>query len=396
MSQSPKKLAAPLQQSHVVRKPETTHTIICADTNSALRAIPAESIDCIVTSPPYLGLRDYNVAPTIWDAQPHCIHQWGSARNGRSQSGATAGSTLTGAPPGPERRPRWQHRHCTLCTAWEGCLGHEPSRTDYVRHLTDICSQLHRVLKSNGTFWLNIADTLAHAAQGNPSRQSNPAPKSLNAVPELLTLALQQSGWILRTNIIWNKTNSQPDNAPDRPTISHENILFLTKRARYAYNSEAVAEPATSQPGTRNRRSVWNIPTSPYHGAHTAPFPVALPTICIAAGSPPNGVILDPFAGSGTTGIAAPKLGTCLYRHRRIPRTLQPRTRENTRWIATPHIPDTSSLTHNSRRKIAPARVSNAVAQAIKEHPTASPTDLTEIIASQLSKPAPPNHRSTK
>jgi site-specific DNA-methyltransferase (adenine-specific)/site-specific DNA-methyltransferase (cytosine-N4-specific) len=129
-------------------------------------------------------------------------------------------------------------------------------------------------------------------------------------VPWKLAFALQADGWYLRTDIIWNKPNCQPESVKDRPTRSHEYVFLFSKSERYFYDWEAVKEPAAdSKQGTKNRRTVWNINTEPYPGSHFAVYPRALARLCIQAGSRQGDKVLDPFFGSGTTGVVCQELG---------------------------------------------------------------------------------------
>ncbi len=184
--------------------------------------------------------------------------------------------------------------------------------------MAKVFSQVRRVLKHDGTLWLNIGDsytsggrTWRAADKKNPVRAMNvrPAtpeglkPKDLIGVPWLLAFALQKEGWYLRADIIWNKPNCQPESVKDRPTRSHEYIFLFSKSEHYRYEPAAVRGP-----NGRNIRTVWDIHTQPYPEAHFATFPPALIEPCIKLGSSPSELILDPFIGSGTTGLVALKL----------------------------------------------------------------------------------------
>jgi DNA modification methylase len=190
---------------------------------------------------------------------------------------------------------------------------------EYVNHLRDIFREVHRVLRPDGTLWLNIGDsytsgdrTWRAADRKNPARAMSyrPAtpeglkPKDLIGVPWRVAFALQQDGWYLRSDIVWYKPNCQPESVKDRPTHAHEYIFLLTKSENYYYDYEAVREPADEAGNTRNRRTVWQIPTQPYPEAHFATFPSELVYPSLLAGSQPGDTVLDPFFGSGTTGLA--------------------------------------------------------------------------------------------
>lgn len=226
-------------------------------------------------------------------------------------------------------------------------LGTESSPEEYTRKLVEAFREVARVLKDDGTLWLNIGDNYArHIEDGGIKR------KDLIGIPWLLALALRSDGWYLRADIIWNKPNAMPESAKDRPARSHEYVftqqsghLLLRRRGRQgagrrvrskkpgrkrgnaktfrggtAYtHDQAKANSAEvdrgshglqrNETGKRNRRDVWTIATRPYKGAHLSTFPEELAKICILAGSKPGDTVLDPFSGSGTTGAAALKEG---------------------------------------------------------------------------------------
>jgi DNA modification methylase len=252
-----------------VSKGETmkTEKIYQGNCIEVLKDFHDESIDCVVTSPPYWGLRDYNE---------------------------------------------------------EEQLGLEETPEEFVDNLVKVFSEVKRVLKSSGSVWLNLGDSYYN--------------KSLAGIPFRVAFALQSDGWYLRQDIIWHKPNPMPESVQDRCTKSHEYIFLLTKSPKYFYDIDAIKEKAISEPhsrgniitkdntnknssqnvsdvnkvfspdGMRNKRSVWTITTKPYREAHFATFPIELPITCIKAGCPEGGIVLDPFFGSGTTGLAAQEL----------------------------------------------------------------------------------------
>jgi len=343
--------------------------VIEGDAREALPAVPAESVQCVVTSPPYWGLRDYGV---------------------------------------------------------EGQLGLESTPEEYVANLVAVFREIRRVLRKDGTVWLNLGDSYVSGQGGRqsaigelppvirrdrpepkarpeldnapsgwaeravtprtyPGRDSGLKPKDLYGMPWRVAFALQADGWWLRSDIIWAKPNPMPESVTDRPTKAHEYVFLLSKSARYFYDADAVQEPFQSSPsdlrkmaeaqeriggltkesldprarasaltnmgrkrsvgnkqaataalaaigsgtrtyggfndrwdeakanedlpGGRNLRSVWNIATEPFPEAHFATFPKKLVEPCIKAGSRPGDLILDPFCGSGTTGVVALRLG---------------------------------------------------------------------------------------
>lgn len=282
-------------------------TIHRGDCREILRTLPDESLNCCVTSPPYWGLRDYGI---------------------------------------------------------ENQLGLEATPEEYVAHLVEVFREVRRVLRDDGTLWLNLGDSYAAGGNNAGSRPedltdkqrsnrgcryerriapSGLKPKDLVGIPWRVAFALQADGWYLRSDIIWHKPNPMPEAVTDRPTKAHEYIFLLSKSEKYYYDAEAIKEPAESRslskwqdrkadgeptrrgdPSTsghitrtatlassdgRNKRSVWTVPTEPYPEAHFATFPEDLIKPCIKAGSPSGGTVLDPFGGSGTTAQVARALG---------------------------------------------------------------------------------------
>lgn len=266
-----------------------------------LAQLDDESVQCVVTSPPYWRLRDYGV---------------------------------------------------------EGQLGFEATPDEYLSKMVDVFREVRRVLRPDGTVWLNMGDTYNSIPGGyypdgifdRPSRGAQRIrglhraaalkPKDLIGIPWRLALGLQADGWWLRSDIIWHKPNPMPESVTDRPTKSHEYVFLLTKSAKYYYDAEAVREPAqdwgdrdrtnwsarinaenygqTPNAGGekgdfaesgRNLRDVWTIPTQPYLEAHFATFPEKLVEPCIKAGTAKDDTVLDPFCGSGATGVVALRLG---------------------------------------------------------------------------------------
>jgi site-specific DNA-methyltransferase (adenine-specific) len=281
------------------------YTLHVGDCLESMRGMPDQSVNCCVTSPPYFGLRDYGV---------------------------------------------------------DGQLGLEPTPDDFVAALVAVLREVRRVLRDDGTLWLNLGDSYAR----NPAKgQHKPGQgggknayvydngngrasstfigdglkeKDLIGIPWRVAFALQADGWYLRQDIIWQKPNPMPESVRDRCTKAHEYVFLLSKSPRYHFDWQTMQEPAGTTPrgsshsfarktattpppssprqhrddrpdvahqGMRNRRSVWNVATKPYKGAHFATFPAELIEPCILAGCPEGGTVLDPFGGSGTTaGVA--------------------------------------------------------------------------------------------
>lgn len=296
--------------------------IFNGDCREVLKSLPDNSVQCCVTSPPYWGLRDYGTAD--WEGgDPECEHsismptKWNDPKRGtqvlRPEVANRGGDAST----------------CHNCgaTRIDQQIGLEQSPDEFVAEMVAVFREVRRVLKDDGTLWLNLGDSYA----GNNSRASNGGragfgtpretvtnriadglkPKDLVGIPWRVALALQADGWYLRQDIIWHKPNPMPESVKDRCTKAHEYIFLLSKSQHYYFDSEAIKEPSVkslegrSSAGDigefKNKRSVWTVPTRPYKGAHFASFPPDLIQPCIVAGAPKGGVVLDPFGGSGTT-----------------------------------------------------------------------------------------------
>lgn len=276
------------------------NTIINGDCLTTLKELPDESIDCVVTSPPYWSLKNYNTNPVIWDSKADCKHQW-------------------------------KNNFCTHCNAWLGELGAEPTYDLYINHLCSIFDEINRVLKSTGTCWINLGDVY------------NPKNKSLMMIPSKFSIEMIKRGWILRNIIIWQKPNAMPHSVKDRFTVDFEYLFFFVKSQKYHFEqqfepiSESTIKKAKSKVNDnksvfyqgmskenyekyqqrvlhdptykgRNKRTVWNVATVPFKEAHVATYPPKLIEVPIQAGCPENGIVLDPFMGSGTTAVVAKKL----------------------------------------------------------------------------------------
>lgn len=207
--------------------------------------------------------------------------------------------------------PYWALRDYAI----EGQIGLEPTVDEYIDSLVAVFEDVRRVLREDGTLWLNIGDSYTSGGRAwrapdkknpvramsvRPSTPPGLKPKDLIGVPWRLAFALQAAGWFLRTEIIWNKPNCQPESVKDRPTRSHEYLFLFSKSEHYYYNSQGVRGP-----NERNVRTVWDINTHPVKDAHFATFPPALVKPCVVLGTRPGDLVLDPFIGSGTTGIVA-------------------------------------------------------------------------------------------
>ena len=341
--------------------------ILQGDVIDKLKEIETESVQCVVTSPPYWGLRDYGTAK--WEGgDAGCDHKEATARNdgGRVNTGGFHGSAAKDSDKGAMN----YKDVCRKCGAKriDAQLGLEKTPEEYVHNMVEVFREVKRVLRDDGTLWLNLGDSYCNTngyarAQPEFQRQGrNNAPandrnldalhnagfktKDLVGIPWRVAFALQADGWYLRQDIIWHKPNPMPESVTDRCTKAHEYIFLLSKSARYYYDHEAVKEPVSEvslkraeygwncdrpstknasmsgkgihtekmgsrfvNPNGRNKRSVWTVTTQPYKEAHFAVFPPRIPELCIRAGSAEGDVILDPFFGSGTTGWVAQRLG---------------------------------------------------------------------------------------
>ena len=261
--------------------------ILLGDCRETLKDVPDGSVQMCVTSPPYFGLRDYGES---------------------------------------------------------GQIGLENTLEGYIENLKLVTDEVYRVLKDDGVLWLNLGDSYSSGNRPRASiredtlRQTKVGavrppilegikPKDLIGVPWEVAFSMRNSGWYLRQDIVWNKPNPMPESVKDRCTRTHEYIFLFSKSEIYSFDNLAIAEPASTTvdvdkitesdtgnygpiaSGLRNRRSVWNMKNSFYPDAHFATFPEELPRLCILAGSKPGDTVLDPFAGSGTTGKVALELG---------------------------------------------------------------------------------------
>ena len=302
-----------------------------------LKSLKSNSIDCCVTSPPYWGLRDYGLPKSLWGGEPDCNHVWESTvlkRDSGKNSGLDEKWHRCSRASIPEDN---ESKLCIKCGGWWGCLGLEPTHLMFIENLNLIFEEVRRVLKKDGTCWVNLGDTYVGGGRGgkngdqtgnsldrirtnNGLKWGKPTgkveglkPKDLVGIPWRFALRCQDSGWYLRSDIIWYKGNPMPESVSDRPSKSHEYIFLLTKSKKYYYNAKAIEEPtldiSNNSESYRNKRSVWKINIKPVKEAHFATYPEEIPEICIKAGCKEGGTVLDPFFGSGTTGRVAERLG---------------------------------------------------------------------------------------
>jgi DNA modification methylase len=316
-----------------------TYRVIEGDAAEQLAKLDPGSVQTCITSPPYWGLRDYGTA--AWDGgDPECDHAPTAAP--RPAFGLTGGKATVDA-------GTIQRGDCRCgATRIDSQLGLEPTPEQYVANLVAVFREVRRVLRDDGTLWLNLGDSYAANRSYQVSDSKHTAhdfadsnamkvppglkPKDLVGIPWMVAFALRADGWWLRSDIVWAKPNPMPESVTDRPTRSHEYIFLLTKSARYFYDANAVRENFTddrmgdpgpskagdggianngagwnrgAELGCRNKRSVWTVATQAFPGAHFATFPPKLIEPCILAGSAEGDTVLDPFAGAGTTGLVA-------------------------------------------------------------------------------------------
>lgn len=256
--------------------------IIIGDALIELTKLEPESVQCCVTSPPYWGLRDYGIESTVWDGDENCQHDWRTERTARpnSSGGKTDWAKKMLACKGKDNYQEFTDYNdratytnfCTKCSAWRGNFGLEPTPELYVKHSIEIFREVRRVLRKDGTLWLNLGDSYAMSSlhgEGeirNPTRNhdsmkswengidrkfnsvkaSGLKPKNLIGIPWRVAFALQKDGWWLRQDIIWAKPNPMPESVTDRCTKAHEYIFLLTKNSRYYYDADAIAELSTT------------------------------------------------------------------------------------------------------------------------------------------------------
>jgi DNA modification methylase len=239
--------------------------------------LPDRYVQCCVTSPPYWGLRDYKTAPLVWGGEAGCNHTWGDEATRHSSGGLK--STTIGSGKGQSTSTgslfvASQGCWCQSCGAWRGSLGLEPTPDLYVSHLVEVFREVRRVLRDDGTLWLNLGDSYAanrsyqvrdnkHIEVGNNMAASVPIglkPKDLIGIPWRVAFALQADGWYLRSEVIWAKAHefcpggvgsTMPESVRDRPTRAHETVFLLTKQAKYFYDAEAVKQQGVYPAGTR-------------------------------------------------------------------------------------------------------------------------------------------------
>jgi len=314
------------------------YKILTGDVLDQLKGIPDKKIDTCITSPPYYALRDYGTAQWVGgvegcDHKPIDVHF--DKRRRRRSGGVLASSKVLQT-----------YRHtCHRCGAvrLDNQIGIEKTPTAYIKKLVEVFREVRRVLRDDGTLWLNIGDSYFTSDIVQFSGLNKLKNKDLIGVPWMLAFFLRADGWYLRQDIIWHKNNAMPEPVKDRCTKAHEYIFLLSKSNKYYYDWEAIREPCSPsnvedylnrkkldnkgkgegsyeevrpdlcrgrdaympKDFMKNKRSVWSVNTKPFKGAHFAVFPPDLIRPCVLAGSRKGGLVLDPFCGSGTTGVVA-------------------------------------------------------------------------------------------
>jgi site-specific DNA-methyltransferase (cytosine-N4-specific) len=333
--------------------------IIEGDALAVLRTLESESVQCVVTSPPYMGLRSYGTNPQTWGGNPDHEHTWEAMRSPGSRSSDTKPGPLQHA--GNTGRERLSSGLC-VCGAWRGELGLEPTPALFVAHLVDIFREVKRVLRNDGLCFVNLGDSYSsnpgkdHAERGALANgslsgkrswaQSRPPgikPKDLMLIPERFAIAMQDDGWYVRSRIAWCKTSAMPESVRDRPTSAWEHVWMFSKQARYYYDAEAVRQPSTSPeqeahnqryakvyaahdlsaanrqpgavnstgihsrpgPGGANLRNYWLLGPEPLREQHYAAFPTEIPKRCILAGTSERGAC--PACGAPWARVVAVK-----------------------------------------------------------------------------------------
>ena len=260
--------------------------IIQGDCVEKLGRIKARTVNTCITSPPYWLLRDYGTG-TWKGGRADCDHRGDAMRSWHMSSGTSA----------PKEFYRTECPKCGAKRVDDKQLGLEETPEKFIKNMVRVFRFVKNALRNDGTLWLNMGDTYQNNLQ-------------LTGMPWRLALALQESGWYLRQDIIWHKPNPMPESVKNRCTKSHEYIFLFSKTKKYYFDHKGIMEDATKQEGLRAKRSVWTQSADSAPSAeHFATYPQGLIKPCVIAGSPKGGLVLDPFAGLGTTGIVAENLG---------------------------------------------------------------------------------------
>ena len=329
--------------------------ILIGDCRETLKQLPDQSVQTCITSPPYFGLRDYGTG--TWNGgDPSCSHKRDSKYSDKTITGHANKELVVG--------DEIYKSVCPRCGAVrkDNQIGLEQTPQEFVDQLVSVFREVKRVLRDDGTLWLNLGDSYSSYKDGKATPDTTRGEdtgtlvdkglaknrmastftgtriknKDLIGIPWMVAFALRSDGWYLRQDIIWHKPNPMPESVEDRCTKSHEYIFLMSKSPKYYFDHDAIKEKAISEgkfngstgmksgangdrtdkgrggiegDGTRNKRSVWSVNVAPFKGAHFATFPEELIQPCILAGSKAGDVVLDPFGGSGTTGKVSLEYG---------------------------------------------------------------------------------------
>jgi DNA modification methylase len=314
--------------------------ILCGDALDQLRTLPDGSAHMCVTSPPYFGLRSYNVPPSVWGGDADCTHEWTGRRDYKDSPTRNGGEGVGFDDAATTKAQRWtESAECARCGAWRGCLGNEPTPERYVANLVAVFREVGRVLRPDSTLWLVLGDSFANDGKwggrsggkhvkelhgktgvGREKRLTGLKGKDLIGIPWMVAFALRADGWYLRSAITWVKRAPMPESVTDRPTSATEMIFLLSRQPQYFYDAEAVREPQTGNthpqrerrrpkadgaqvgtknnhsfnvaigkyvevPGGRNLRNAWVLSPEPLSEPHYAAFPSEIPRRAILAGT---------------------------------------------------------------------------------------------------------------
>lgn len=337
------------------------------DARKKLSEMPDESVDMVVTSPPYYGLRDYGEeVESVWGGEDDCEHKWDAvikkARGGNNTEDNPP--DVGGNEHAQETRLRGgsgvESNYCSKCGSWKGQLGLEPSPIQFVRNITEICDEIYRVLKPTGSFYLNLGDTYAGGGgisgvpddwdsastqdrekypDSVPARDVQFPNKCKMLIPHRIAISLIDEGWICRNDVVWSKPNPMPESVTDRRSTKFEYVFHFVKQQDYYYDLDCIREPYSEvskkraeydfagtneyEPGNaegfskenvasnsdgKNPGDIQEITTANHSEAHFAVFPRELIEPHIKSSCPEDGIVLDPFIGSGTAAVVAEKL----------------------------------------------------------------------------------------
>lgn len=342
-----------------------TNEVHQGDVREKLQEMPEESVDMVITSPPYYGLRDYGEdVESVWGGEDGCEHEWNGLSGIRDSwsNSETLDDKKEGTSEGSYEQVsalEKESNYCSKCGAWRGQLGLEPSPVQFVSNITEICNEVYRVLKPKGNFYLNLGDTYAGGGgisgvpddwdsastedrekypDSVPARDVEFPDKCKMMIPHRIAISLMDNGWICRNDIVWNKPNPMPESVTDRRSTKFEYVFHFVKEKEYYYNLDLIRKPyaevtkkrakysfdetneyetgnakefsqetVTSKDG-KNPGDIQEVTTANHSDAHFAVFPEELIKPHIKSSCPEDGIVLDPFIGSGTTAVVAEQL----------------------------------------------------------------------------------------